>query len=114
MGLEVLEERGDVLELLVAVEAGQVHLVHRELADGHVVPEVGHLRRRELALGVAATVQAGAHETFNGAFEFQIDFVVRLRSMCKAIPLVLQSTVDGEIRLLLNGWFFCFTQMSNP
>ena len=92
MGLEVLEERGDVLELLVAVEAGQVHLVHRELADGHVVTEVGHLRRRELALGVAATVQAGAHETFNGAFEFQIDFVVGLRSMCKAVPLVLQST----------------------
>ena len=43
MGLEVLEERGDVLELLVAVEAGEVHLVHGQLADGHVVAEVGHL-----------------------------------------------------------------------
>ena len=41
--LEVLEEGRDVLELLFAVEAGQVHLVHRELADGHVVAEVGNL-----------------------------------------------------------------------
>ena len=63
MRLEVLEEGGDVLELLVAVEAGQVHLVDGELAGEQVVAEVGHLRRGERAPGVAATVQPGPHET---------------------------------------------------
>ena len=66
MRLEVLEQRGDVLELLVAVAAREVHLVHRELADRHVVAEVGHVRRREAALRVAAPVQSGAHQTFIG------------------------------------------------
>ena len=63
MRLEVLEEGGDVLELLVAVEARKVHLVHGELAGEQVVTEVGHLRRGEHATGVAATVQPRTHET---------------------------------------------------
>ena len=63
MGLEVLHERGYVLKLLVAVEAGQVHLVDGELAGEQVVAEVGHLRRGERAPGVTATVQPGTHET---------------------------------------------------
>ena len=92
MGLEVLEECGDVLELLVAVEAGQVHLVHRQLADGHVVPEVGHVRGRELALGVAAAVQASAHETFSTALGFQINFVGEIRQF---LPLDKMGTGTG-------------------
>ena len=64
MRLEVLEESGYVLELLVAVKARKVHLVDGELAGEQVVAEVGHLRGGERAPGIAATVQQGTHETW--------------------------------------------------
>jgi hypothetical protein len=49
---EMLEEGGDMLELLGAVEARVVEVLHGQLAHQHVVLEAGHGPRREIARGV--------------------------------------------------------------
>ncbi len=49
---EMLEQGGDVLELLGAVEARVVEVLYGQLAHQHVVLEARHGSRREITRGV--------------------------------------------------------------
>ena len=59
VGAKVLHEGGHMLELLVAVVAGVVEALHRQLAHQHVVLEAGQAPSREI------TVRVSTPATFN-------------------------------------------------
>jgi len=63
MIFEMIDQRVDVLERLLAMVAVEIDGVDRELADGNVISKLEDPFGAKLAFGVTATEQAVTHKT---------------------------------------------------